>query len=184
MNFVESRREFMATGARVGAAGVAIAATRGAIGAIGAIGASGALASTLAPASVTQCSPELLQALGARIGLEVATKLGAVGSPLALAYLDAAGPSVDALRDGIEQGVAWHAGAKPSSLETQVTASAVLGVALLSNPDTGRSARVEIDATALSMIAMIESGCTPPSAQKNAVLTANASSLYRVSYFS
>ena len=92
--------------------------------------------------------------------------------------------SVDALRDGIEQGVAWHADVKPSSVETQVTASAVLGVALLSNPVTGRSARVEIDATALSMIAMIESSCTPPSACKNAVLTADASSLYRVSYFS
>ncbi len=173
MNFVESRRDFMATGARAGAA-LAVAG--------GVAGAGGAVASTLMDTATPQFSADLLQALGARIGLEVASELGNPGEPLSLAYLDAAGPSVDALRSGIEQGVAWQIGVAPSSIETHIAASSVLGVALIRNPSTTRSARVEIDTTALSMIAMIESGRTPPSAQKHAVLTADANSLYRVTY--
>jgi hypothetical protein len=173
LDLTASRREFMATGARTGAA----------LAAMGGAGVAGnAFASTMTETAVPQFSADLLQALGARIGLEVATALGDHGTPLTLAYLDAAGPSVDALRSGIEQGVSWHTGAVPSAIETQIIAPSVLGVALISNPVTGRSARVEIDTTALSMIAMIESGRTPPSAQKHAVLTAGAHSLYRVSY--
>jgi hypothetical protein len=169
-DFTASRRDFMATGARAGAA-LAVVGGTGRV-----------LASTMNEAAAPQFSVDLLQALGARIGLEVATALGNYGTNLTLAYLDAAGPSVDALRSGIEQGVAWQIGTTPSTIETHITASSVLGVALISNPATGRSARVEIDTTALSMLAMIESDRTPPSAQKNAVLTASPNSLYRVSY--
>ncbi len=173
LDFTASRRDFMTTGARASAA-LALAG--------GVAGAGGAVVSTLIENATPQFSADLLQALGARIGLEVAGELGKHGEPLSLAYLDAAGPSVDALRSGIEQGVAWQIGAAPSSIETHIAASSVLGVALIRNPLTARSARVEIDTTALSMIAMIESGRTPPAAQKHAVLIADANSLYRVTY--
>ena len=170
----ESRREFMLGCAQAGAA-LAVAG-----------GAQGALAAVVSSpvADSASISPDLLQALGSRIGLEVAAMVGDAGAPLTLAYLDAAGPSVDALRVGIAQGVAWHAGVAPVCVETQVSAANTIGVALITNPATGRAARVEIDATALSMIALIESVKTPASSQKHSVLTASADNLYRVSYLS
>ena len=57
-------------------------------------------------------------------------------------------------------------------IETQPSPSTVIAVAHVSNLATGRSARVEIDAVALSVIGLIESINAPGSAQKNAVLTA------------
>jgi hypothetical protein len=170
----ESRREFMLGCAQAGAA---LAVAGGAQGALAAV-------TTSSVASSASVSPDLLQALGSRIGLEVAAMVGDAGAPLTLAYLDAAGPSVDALRAGIEQGVAWHAGTAPVCVETQVSAASTIGVALISNPATGRAVRVEINATALSMIALIESVKTPASSQKHSVLTASADNLYRVSYLS
>ena len=99
-------------------------------------------------------------------------------------YFDCAGPSVDTLREGIEQGLQWQIGVTPACVEAQASHGSILGVALISNAATGRSARVEIDATALSMIALIESVNTPASAHKQAVLTASADNLYRVNYLS
>ena len=101
-----------------------------------------------------------------------------------MSYLDCAGPSVDALREGIEQGMRWHIGAAAACVDAQASHGSVLGVALISNAATGRAARVEIDGTALSMIALIESVKTPASSHKHAVLTASADNLYRVTYVS
>jgi hypothetical protein len=175
MLFVESRRDFMMGCAQTGAALAVLGSAQGAFAAV---------ASTPVVPSSESLSPDLLQALGSRIGLEVAAMVGDAGAPLTLAYLDAAGPSVDALRVGIELGVAWHAGVAPVCVETQVSAANTIGVALVTNPATGRAARVEINATALSMIALIESVKTPASSQKHAVLTASADNLYRVTYLS
>ncbi len=175
MLFTESRREFMLGCAQAGAA---LAVAGGAQGALAAV-----TCSTMATGSAS-VSPDLLQALGSRIGLEVAAIVADAGVPLTLTYLDAASPSVDALRVGVEQGVAWHAGTAPVCVETQVSSASTIGVALITNPVTGRAARVEINATALSMIALIESVKTPASSQKQAVLTASADNLYRVTYLS
>jgi hypothetical protein len=175
MLFVESRRDFMIGCTQTGAALAVVGGAQGALAAV---------ASMSVAADSASVSPDLLQALGSRIGLEVAAMVGDAGVPLTLAYLDAAGPSVDALRVGIEQGVAWHAGVAPVCVETQVPAANTIGVALVTNPATGRAARVEIDATALSMIALIESVKTPASSQKHSVLTASADNLYRVTYLS
>ena len=172
MKISQSRREFMVHSSQAGA----VLALMG--------GASGAFAAAITTTAPTAVSPDLLRALGNRIGLEVATAISSDGAPLAVSYLDCAGPSVDALREGIEQGVQWQIGAAPACVEAQAAHGSVLGVALISNVATGRTARVEIDATALSMIALIESVQTPASTHKHAVLTASADNLYRVSYLS
>ena len=171
MKISQSRREFMVHGSLAGAA---LAVMGGASSAF-------AVATSAAPTAV---SPDLLRALGNRIGLEVATVISSDGAPLTMSYLDCAGPSVDALREGIEQGMQWQVGAAPACVEAQATHGSVLGVALISNVATGRTARVEIDATALSMISLIESVKTPASTHKHAVLTARADNLYRVNYLS
>ena len=167
-----SRREFMVHSSQ---AGVALAVMGGA---------SGALAAATASAAPSAVCPDLLRALGSRIGLEVATEISSHGAPLTMSFVDCAGPSVDALREGIEQGMQWHIGGPAACVESQAAHGSVLGVALIRNAATGRSARVEIDATALSMIALIESVKTPASTHKQAVLTASADNLYRVNYLS
>lgn len=169
MNVSQSRRDFMVHSTQAAAA-LAVSG-----------GVSGAFAAA-ATASSDAVNADLLHALGSRIGLEVASAIGDAGVPLTMSYLDCAGPSVDALRSGIEQGVQWQSGVAPACVESQHAQASVLGVALISNGRTGRSARVEIETTALSMIALIESVKTPASAHKHAVLTANADTLYRVSY--
>ncbi|MBL8311398.1 MAG: hypothetical protein JNL19_13315 [Burkholderiales bacterium] len=171
---VQSRRDFMLVGARTGAGVAAVAALASAPGAMAAV-----LSDDVATPAV---SGDLLHTLGGRIGLEVANVIGTPGQPLALAYVDAAGPSVDALRVGLAQGVEWHTRCATQCVETQTSPSTVIAVAHLSNPITGASARVEIDAVALSVIGLIESINVPGSAQKNAVLTASADNLYRITY--
>jgi hypothetical protein len=181
MSFVDSRREFMLGGARAGAALAVVAASGGAMGAV----VSGISTSAVAPvAAGTTVSAELLHALGARIGLEVTGMLGGADARVSLAYIDAAGPSADALREGIERGIEWEAGSVPSLREWQAPYCSLLGAALITNEATGQRAVVEIDNTALSMIAMVESVSTPASSRKHAVLTASADNLYRVSYLS
>lgn len=172
MKISQSRREFMVHSSQAGAA----------LAVLG--GASTVFAAASASTASSAVSPDLLRALGNRIGLEVATVISSDGAPLTMSYLDCAGPSVDALREGIEQGMQWQVGAAPACVESQAAHGSVLGVALIHNVATGRSARVEIDATALSMIALIESVKTPASAHKHAVLTASADNLYRVKYAS
>ena len=172
MKISQSRREFMVHSSQAGAA----------LAVIG--GAPSAFAAVAAPAAPSAVSADLLRALGNRIGLEVATEISGGGAPLTMSYLDCAGPSVDALREGIEQGVQWQIGVAPACVEAQASHGSVLGVALISNVATGRTARVEIDATALSMISLIESVKTPASTRKHSVLTASADNLYRVNYLS
>ena len=174
LSSLQSRRDFILTGARVGATVAAITAMATA---------PGAMAAGL-DENVTSSTPgtDLLLALGGRIGLEVASVIGARGQTLAMAYVDAAGPSVDALRMGIERGLEWQTRCAAQCIETQSSPSTVIAMAHISNPATGRSARVEIDAVALSVIGLIESINAPGSAQKNAVLTASADNLYRIRY--
>jgi hypothetical protein len=170
MSFTESRRDFVLSGARAGAAAAVVGAMPAAFAAT-----SGVSASTAANA-------DLLQALGSRIGLEVASHIGAAGDALTLAYLDAAGDSVDALRVGIEQGMSWQTGRAPATIESPSASSSLLGVALVTNTVSGRTARVEINATTLSMLSMIEGDRTPASSKKLSVLTAESDNFYRVQY--
>lgn len=178
MLFAESRREFLKSGARAGAALAVV------VGAGSTLGAVASAATPAATAGTAVVNAELLHALGARIGLEVTEALGGADAPVSLAYIDAAGPAADALREGIERGIQWEAGSAASLREWQAPYCSLLGAALITNEATGQQAVVEIDATALSMIAMVESVKTPASAHKHAVLTASADNLYRVRYLS
>lgn len=181
MSFVKSRREFLVGGARASAALAAVVVSGGVAGAF----ADEFLPSAAAlNATATAVSPELLHALGARIGLEVTQALGGSNAPVSLAYIDASGPAVDALRDGIERGISWEAGSTPPSREWQASYCSLLGAAMITNEATGQRAIVEIDNTALSVIAMVEGLTTPASSHKHAVLTASADNLYRVRYVS
>lgn len=179
MSFTESRREFMKSGAR---AGVALAVVAGSGGALSTV--VSAMVPAAPAAAAGTVNSELLHALGARIGLEVTGALGGADAPVSLAYIDAAGPTADALREGIERGIQWEAGTAASLREWQAPYCSLLGAALITNEITGKQAVVEIDATVLSMIAMVESVKTPASAHKHAVLTASADNLYRVRYLS
>jgi hypothetical protein len=184
MSFAASRREFMVGGMRAGAALALVAASGGAAAAVASdlMPAATASAPVLSMQTGGAVSPELLHALGARIGLEVAGALGGSGAPVSLAYIDASGPAVDALREGIERGIHWEAGSAPALREWQAPYCSLLGAALITNEATGQRAVVEIDNTVLSMIAMVESLNTPATSHKHAVLTASADNLYRVRY--
>jgi len=173
MAFTQSRRDFMAQGARGGTALAVAAAVPMAVMAESDITAS---------ATAELASVDLLHALGARIGLEVAAELGAAGAPLTLAYVDAAGPSADALREGLERGMRWHSRCDAVCRDWQAPYANILGAALITNTQTGRSALVEIEPTALSMVALVESVNVPPSAAKQAIVSMDASNLYRVNY--
>ncbi len=132
--------------------------------------------------SAHSVSDALLAALGARIGLEVAQNLAPAGEALTLSYLDCAGEALAALRAGIVQGASWQCGERVHCANAKGSYGNTLGVALFRNSRSGREARVSIDATALSHIALIESASASMNVQKHAVMVAPADSMYRVSY--
>ncbi len=128
-------------------------------------------------------NPTLLRALGSRIGLEAAQRVAPNGEAVSFMYFDGAGTNLDALREGIEQGLAWQCGegdARVSMNEVAVPYSAMLGVAVVRNLETAVETRVEIDATALSQLAMIEANSPSASVQKHSVMSAAADNFYRV----
>jgi hypothetical protein len=125
-------------------------------------------------------NPSLLRALGSRIGLEAAQRVAPNGEAVSLIYFDGAGENLDALREGIEQGLAWQCDTRVAVNEVSVPYSAMLGVAIVRNLETAVETRVEIDATALSELAMIEANSRSASVQKHSVMSAAAENFYRV----
>jgi hypothetical protein len=125
-------------------------------------------------------NPSLLRALGSRIGLEAAQRVAPNGEAVSLMYFDGAGANLDALREGIEQGLAWQCNTRVAMNEVAVPYGAILGVAIVRNLETAVETRVEIDATALSQLAMIEANSRAASVQKQAVMSAAAENFYRV----
>ena len=184
--FKESRREFIVGSAKAGAvvatAALAPMAFASSLSAAPIMG----TASTIAAVSGTATNADLLHALGTRIGLEIAAEIGGEGAnavPLALSYADNAGPAIDPLQAGIAHAMVLACGAHGAAcIETSAPYSSVLGVALISNPATGRMARVEIFPEALSHLTMIQECTASASLQKQAVMSANADAFYRVTY--
>ena len=184
--FQAARREFMSDSAKVCAVATA------------AMIAPGVFASRLSAAPILGVTPvfgagvaavadtDLLHALGTRIGLEIAAEIGGEGAdavPLALSYADSAGPAIDPLQAGIAHAMVLACGAAGAAcIETSAPYSSVLGVALISNPATGRMARVEIFPEALSHLTMIQEATNSASLQKQAVMSANSDAFYRVTY--
>lgn len=177
MSFQESRRQFMAGSAKT-------CALVGALGVVGVVGGANAVTMSAEPALLRSAAvdADLLHALGARIGMDVASEIGSNEAPLTVSYVDTAGPSIDPLREGIEHAMRLHSGAPSAVVETAAPYASVLGVALMTNPATGRSARVEIFPESLSQIAMIQSAASSASLHKQAVMSAPSDSFYRVTY--
>ena len=183
--FKESRREFIVGSAKASAvvAGAVLApmAFASSLSAPLVAGIAATLGTMTAAANT-----DLLHALGTRIGLEIAAEIGGEGAdavPLALSYADNAGPAIDPLQAGIAHAMVLACGAEGAAcIETSAPYSSVLGVALISNPATGRVARVEIFPEALSHLTMIQEATASASLQKQAVMSASADAFYRVTY--
>jgi hypothetical protein len=175
MSLETNRREFLKTSATVCVAAPIALSMSGVVGA--------ALASNVPDfsASTAVHNGDLLRALGSRIGLEAAQRVAPNGEAVSLMYFDGAGSNLDALREGIEQGLAWQCDSRVAMNEVAVPYSAMLGVAVVRNLETAVETRVEIDATALSQLAMIEANSTSQSVQKQAVMSASADCFFRVS---
>jgi hypothetical protein len=170
-SFNASRRAFIATTSGTSAAIVAstIAAPAQAM---------------LSSSPTTQAQyTDLLFALGQRAGLEVSQALGGSEQALRFTFLDDAGASLNALREGFTQGLSLDAGCSVGCAETQQAYSHVLGVALVMNQVTGQTARVEIFPSALSQIEMIRGVTASASLQKQAIMSASSDALYSVQYF-
>ncbi len=184
--FQASRRDFMSDSAKACVVAAAAVAAPGVFAAH--LSAAPVLAATLASGSslATVAHADLLHALGTRIGLEIAEEIGGEGAdavPLALSYTDSAGPAIDPLQAGIAHAMVLACGAAGAAcIETNAPYSSVLGVALISNPATGRMARVEIFPEALSHLTMIQEATNSASLQKQAVMSANSDAFYRVTY--
>ena len=183
--FKESRREFIVGSAKASAvvAGAVLApmAFASSLSAPPVAGIAATLGRMTAAANT-----DLLHALGTRIGLEIAAEIGGEGAdavPLALSYADNAGPAIDPLQAGIAQAMVLACGAEGAAcIETSAPYASVLGVALISNPATGRVARVEIFPEALSHLTMIQEATASASLQKQAVMSASADAFYHVTY--
>jgi hypothetical protein len=184
--FKESRREFIVGTAKAGVvvagaalAPLAFASSFSAAQVDGAIASFGARTTAAAHA-------DLLHALGTRIGMEIAEEIGGEGVdsvPLALSYADNAGPAIDPLQAGIAHAMVLACGTDGAAcIETSAPYASVLGVALISNPATGRTARVEIFPEALSHLTMIQEATASASLQKQAVMSASSDAFYRVTY--
>jgi hypothetical protein len=171
MDFAFSRRDFLTGSAKLGAAAAVVSSGVGVAFATN--------AATDAPALASAHS-DVLFALGQRIGLDAAAAIGTFGSPLSVTYLDAAGSSVDALREGIELGSRAGVGCGVVCVESAMPYGSFLGTAYFSDPATGRTARVEIHSEALSHIEMIADATRSRSLQKQAIMSAPASGLYTI----
>jgi hypothetical protein len=121
---------------------------------------------------------DLLRALGERIGLEAAERVAPNGEAVSLMYFDYAGVAIDPLRAGIEHGLAWHC-ATVSTNELSMPYGALLGVAIVRNLETARETRIEIDAAALSQLAMIEANAPSRGIAKLAMMNASPAFFYR-----
>jgi hypothetical protein len=174
MSLETNRREFLKTSATVCVAAPIVLSMSGIVSAT-----LTQSASDLSSSTALQNS-ELLRALGSRIGLEAAQRVAPNGEAVSLMYFDGAGSNLDALREGIEQGLAWQCEARVAMNEVAVPYSAMLGVAIVRNLETAVETRVEIDATALSQLAMIEANSPSQSVQKHAVMSASADCFFRV----
>ena len=179
-----SRRQFFR---QTGRHGIAVSA----VSALASFGiASAVQAAVLAPRSEQNRTPgvdgvwhdDLLETLGARIGLEVSDMIGSAGVVLTLTVHDAAGPSCDPLAKGLRATSAGPAFAHHGNRQVQVPYGDKLAVALYRNERSGTGARVEVFATALSQIQMIEEGAASAADARRQLLALGADSMYSVSY--
>jgi hypothetical protein len=167
-----TRREFLKSSAVV-AASVPVSTSFA--------GFANALANTAGNASgLVSVDSDLLRAVGERIGFDAALRVAPNGEAVSLMYFDYAGTSVDALRVGIESGLSFQCGKHVASNEIELPYGDLLGVAIVKNLETAVETRIEIDATMLSHLALIEANAPSGGIAKSSVMSADAAYFYNV----
>ncbi len=126
---------------------------------------------------------DLLRAVGERIGSDAAQRVAPNGERVSFMYFDYAGSSVDPLRAGIERGLALHCGDDVSMNEISLPYGDLLGVAIVRNLESAVETRVEIDATMLSHLALIEDIAPSAGIARSSIMSADASYFYSVPEF-
>jgi hypothetical protein len=126
---------------------------------------------------------DLLHAVGERIGSDAALRVAPNGESVSLMYFDYAGSSIDPLRTGIERGLSLHCGDRVAANEISLPYGELLGVAIVRNLETAVETRVEIDATMLSHLALIEDAAPSISIAKTSITSADAAYFYNVPAF-
>lgn len=175
MLYEVTRREFLKSSA-------AVAATVPAVGSwVGAVYA-GDVAAQAAHAS-SRLDADLLRAVGERIGSDAALRVAPNGEAVSLMYFDYAGSTVDPLRAGIERGLSLHCGDRVAVNEISLPYGELLGVAIVRNLETAVETRVEINATMLSHLALIEDAAPSTGIAKTSIMSADASYFYSVPEF-
>lgn len=167
-----TRRDFIKTSAGVAASLPALASFGGIAHASAMLGGS--------EITATRVDSDLLRAVGERIGFDAAERIGADRDDVSLMYFDYAGQSIDSLREGIERGLAIKSSGKVIANELDLPYGALLGVAVVRNLRTAVETRVEICATMLSHLALIEANAPTAGIAKTSVMAADASYFYEV----
>ncbi len=167
-----TRRTFLQSSA-------ALAVSLPSVGALVAAPLFGVDAAPVSSLAGTQPDADLLHALGERIGRTAAEQVSANGDALSLMYFDYAGPSVAALKAGIVAGLTQHCGSAAACNEISLPYGDRVGVAIVRNLASAQEVRIEIDATMLSHLAMIEEMAPSAGIAKTSLLQADASYFYR-----
>jgi hypothetical protein len=137
------------------------------------------LVHAIAPDPITM-DGDLLAALGERLARDAVRDLGAQGHDLVVHYRDCAAPTLSMLREGVMRGLAFE-GAKVRTWQDACgDAAPVIARLTLEDVSTGRTVLAELDATTLSVVAMIEEAAASPVTRKQALLLARGEDLYRI----
>jgi hypothetical protein len=175
MSYDVTRRDFLKTSALATGAMTGVGAWVGATSVHAAAADVSALSSRL--------DTDLLRAVGERIGADAALRVAPNGAAVSLVYFDYAGPTIDPLRAGIERGLAHFCGDQVAVNEVSLPYGELLGVAIVRNLETAVETRVEIDATMLSHLALIEANAPSLGIAKSSIASADAAYFYRTPEF-
>lgn len=138
------------------------------------------LARAAAPEAVA-IDGDLLAALGERLARDAVRDLGAQGHDLVVHYRDCAAPTLSMLREGLVRGFAFEGATVRTWQDACGDAAPVIARLTVEDASTGRTLLAEIDATTLSIVAMIEQAAASPVTRKQALLHARGEDLYRIS---
>jgi hypothetical protein len=169
MSLSINRRDFLRSSATVAAAPIGLSS----------VASAARLFDAETGANVGTADNDLLRTIGQRIGFDAAQRVAPNGEAVSLMYFDYAGPTVDALREGMAQAMTLHSSGKAAVYEIDVPYGELLGVALVRNLQTAAETRIEIDATMLSHLALIEATSSNKLLQHGSIMSAASDCFYR-----
>ncbi|MFN3629076.1 MAG: twin-arginine translocation signal domain-containing protein [Casimicrobiaceae bacterium] len=128
----------------------------------------------------TAIDGDLLAALGERLARDAVSQLDARGHAVIVHYRDCAAPTLSMLREGLLRGFAFEGATVRAWQDACGNAGPVVARLTVEDAVTGRTVLAEIDATTLSVVAMIEEAAASPVTRKQALLLARSEDLYRI----